>query len=133
MKSLRRWRIGLTAITFFGIAAACWVDPRRMAAVFGIQAENGQGLASVCADLGGLFLGLGALLAHGAMTRRRGPLLAGATLLGAIACGRLVGWLCHAGVPLGARELGIEAGTALTLLLFARGADASADAPRAGR
>jgi hypothetical protein len=120
VKHVRRIRIALTSIFFLTVAVAFWIDPVRTAATFGLAAANGQGLVSVCADFGGLFLGLGTLTAFGAVTLRRGALLAAATMLASIALGRVIGWIAHAGLPIGQRELMIEAGTAVALLLLAR-------------
>jgi len=120
MNTMGRILVGLTSLAFFAVALSFWIAPARTAGYFGIEAASGQGLVSVCADFGGLFLGMGSLSAFGAITRRRGALLAAATMLGAITMGRIIGWITNAGAPIGARELAIEVGTMCALLLFAR-------------
>jgi len=120
MNTIRRFRIGLTALSFLAIGVAFWIAPERTAGYFGIITTGGHGLVSVCADLGGLFFGMGLLAGFGTITRRRGPLRAAATMLGAVALGRVVGWLSNHGAPIGTRELSIEVGTMCALLLLAR-------------
>lgn len=104
---------------FIGMALSFWIAPAHTAALFGIAAAGPQGVVSICADLGGLFLGMGSLVGFGAVRRTRGPLLAAATMLGAIAAGRVVGWIAHVGSPLGGRELLVEVGTMVALLMLA--------------
>jgi len=120
MKTLRRIRIAIFASLFLAVGMAFWIAPIPTAEQFGLEAIRQQGLVSVRADLGGLFIGLGALVAFGAITRRRGALLAAATMIASVATGRLIGWVAGAGAPLAGRELALELSAMAGLLMLAR-------------
>jgi len=120
MKTLVRIRVWLATVMFLTIGLAFWVAPEQMAKQFGIEAIHGQGLVSVRADMGGLFIGLGALCAIGAWTRRHVALLGAAVVLAAVVTGRIVGWVAGQGAAIGGRELGIELGALVGLLMMYR-------------
>lgn len=84
----------LAALT---LLQALWMafDPQMTQAAMGIEATNGNllGLSSLRADVAGLFLGLGVMLALGLWQRNSTWFLAVALLMGTIAFGRLVGFV----------------------------------------
>jgi len=121
MKALRRIRIGLTSVAFFMAALACCIAPSRVTAWFGAEVAGGADPARIATPLGGLFLGVAAMLAVGAFTLRKGALFAAATMFGAIATVRVAAWIAHPGASLAVRALAFEAGTVCALLLLARG------------
>ncbi len=119
MNTPHRLLAATVATGFLGVAIAFWITPRATAAVFALQPAGERGLVSLCADLGGLFLGMGTLAGFGALTRRPGALRAAAAVVGAVAFGRVLGWLLHARAPL-APELLVELGALTVLLVCAR-------------
>ncbi len=76
---------------------ALWMvfDPQVTEDAMGIEATNGNllGLSSLRGDIGGLFLGMGLMLALGLWQRNATWFLAVALLMGTIAFGRLVGFV----------------------------------------
>ncbi|MCZ0945277.1 MAG: DUF4345 family protein [Gammaproteobacteria bacterium] len=84
----------LAALT---LVQALWMafDPQMTESAMGIEATNGNllGLSSLRADVAGLFLGMGVMLALGLWQRNSTWFLAVALLMGTIAFGRLVGFV----------------------------------------
>jgi ribonuclease Z len=135
MKNVNRNLVSLLALLFLALGASFWIAPMAMAERFGLAPIHGNGLVSVRADLGGLFMGMGILCAVGALKRRRGAVLAAAVVLGSVLLGRVIGWMVGAGAPIGTRELAIELGAFVALVVMARrlGAGAEGPAPLASR
>ena len=79
------------------LAQALWMvfDPRVTVDAMAIEATNGNllGLSTLRADVAGLFLGMGLMLALGLWQRNSTWFLAVAVLMGTIAFGRLVGFV----------------------------------------
>ncbi|HEU4725929.1 MAG TPA: MBL fold metallo-hydrolase [Candidatus Eisenbacteria bacterium] len=119
--------VGLVAVLFAVIGIEFWVVPEQAAQQFGIEAVRGLGLVNLRADLGGLFLGLALLCGAGAWTKRRAGLIAAAVILAAVIGGRAAGWLVDGGVGIGSRELALELGALVALVLYARSLGAPSD------
>lgn len=112
--------VGLAALCFAGFGAAIWIIPEAAADRLGLVVGSPAGLATLRADLAGLFLGI-ALLAVAALRSRERPwFLAAATLVGCVATGRLVSWVASGGMPGGGLSLAVEAGVAIALLRASR-------------
>ena len=79
------------------LAQALWMvfDPQVTVDAMAIEATNGNllGLSTLRADVAGLFLGMGLMLALGLWQRNSTWFLAVAVLMGTIAFGRLVGFV----------------------------------------
>jgi ribonuclease Z len=130
---LHRHVSALLALLFGGLGLGFWIAPVEAAHRLDIEAVGVAGLSALRADLGGLFIGLAALCAAAAWTRRRSWLLAAALLLGAVVLGRSVAWLIdgRAAVP----ELAVELVALGALAFCIRGsrAPATAGTPRGVR
>ena len=116
---ISRLVIAALAIGFALLGFTFWTSPQSAAEMFGIAALRAQGLTSLRADLGGLFVGLALLCAAGVAGRRRPALLAAASLLAAVVTGRLIGWAADGSAGDGAR-LAIELGALAALWLAIR-------------
>lgn len=84
MKLAARILVGVLGAMSLLIGAAFWADPAKPAANLGILAQDTLGLASLRADNGGLFAGIG-ILALAAAIRDNGRLLTAPTLFIALA------------------------------------------------
>jgi ribonuclease Z len=99
---------GLAALLFAGVGLAIWISPMQATGRFGLQPIAPNGLVTMRADLGGLFVGLGILSGVAFVTRRRSWSAAAAVVLGAIATGRAIGWTAHGGPAGDLSDLTIE-------------------------
>lgn len=97
----------LLGLLFAVFGLAFWVVPEAAAQRLGIGASGVLGIGTLRADLGGLFLGLAALCAAAAWSRRRSWLVAVALVLATIVLGRAVGWVTD-GAGGGIAELAVE-------------------------
>lgn len=125
--ALSRTLLALVALSFAGLGLGVWVSPERAAARFALDAVGTAGFTTVRADLGGLFLGVALLAGAAAWTRRRPFAVAAQLLLGAVALGRLVGWLATGRVGADASDLGVELGAIALLALAGRGLEPARD------
>lgn len=117
---LTRGIAALAALLCAGLGLAMWISPDSAAAGFGLAAAAPGGFTAIRADLGGLFLGLALLCGAGVWRRSRLWFLAAATLLGAVAAGRLVGILVEGAAASDGIFFVIEAGLAAVLVLGSR-------------
>lgn len=108
MKAITRILVALIALMFLTVGVAFWVVPEEAAQQFGIEVVRGVGLINVRADLGGLFIGMGLLCGAGAITRRRGGVIATAVILAAVVVGRTAGWFLDGHSEIGVTELTVE-------------------------
>jgi len=129
--TLSRALLSTVALAFTGLGLAVWASPERAAARFALDAVGSVGFNSVRADLGGLFLGVALLAGGAAWTRRRLFARAAQLLLGAVALGRLVGWLASGRVGSDAGDLALELGALALVALAARGLEPSGDGRQA--
>ncbi len=128
MKSVSHIVVALVAVLFAVVGLEFWIVPEQAAQQFGIEAVRGAGLASLRADLGGLFIGLSILCAAGAWTRRRAGIVAAAVVIAAVVIGRSIGWLVGGGAEIGFGELALELTALAALILYARSLDAPQEA-----
>ena len=92
MKWLARILVGLVAAFFFVWGLRFYFSPDEMAAEFFIAASGATGLSTVRGDLGGLFVGVGLLAGAGLRRGSYRLLYTAATVIGAVAFGRFVGF-----------------------------------------
>ncbi len=92
MTWLARILVGLVAAFFFVWGLRFYFSPDEMAAEFFIAASGATGLSTVRGDLGGLFVGVGLLAAAGLRRGSYRLLYTAATVIGAVAFGRFVGF-----------------------------------------
>ena len=133
MRTLSRTITGLAALLFAGIGLAIWISPAEAAARFGLQPTGANGLMTVRADLGGLFLGLALITASAFVTRSRTWSLASAAVLGAVAAGRTIGWIGNGGPAGDVGDLAIELVLAAAIAFVAPAAVTDGSSSRTGR
>lgn len=105
---MSRLFVALAALLFAAIAAALWLFPREAAERLGLAITGREGLVALTADIGGLFASLALLTFTALRGRRDSAFLAVAIVLGAIATGRLVGWLSTGSMAGGVLPLVVE-------------------------
>jgi ribonuclease Z len=132
MRSLSRVVTGLAALLFAGIGLTVWMFPNQTASRFGLQSVAPNGLVTVRADIGGLFIGLGIVAAVALVTRRRSWSAAAAVMLGAVATGRAIGWIANgeSSGDIGALALELVVCVALASAARATVVDRSTSTPR---
>jgi ribonuclease Z len=108
MHSFHRLFLALASLSFLAIGACFLIAPATAARSFGIDAVHERGWTNLRADMGALFVGLGASCALGLWTRRRLWHAAAALLLTAIVVGRGIGWVSEPAGAIGAGELSCE-------------------------
>ena len=119
------------AVLFAAVGIGFWALPEKAALGFHLEAVGVAGLATLRADLGGLFVGAALLCIAGAWTKRGALLMATAVILGAVVTGRLIALVANGVVEGFASNLAIEVAAIAALLACARGLEApSASAPR---
>jgi hypothetical protein len=112
--------VALAALFFAGVGLELWVAPERAAHRLGVEAVRESGVATLRADLGGLFVGLALLCGIAVGTRRRSWTTAAVLVLGAIVIGRSIGLVSSGRVGDEPIELAIELGVIAALLTAAR-------------
>lgn len=118
----------LAALSFAAIGVALWIAPEAAAVPFGLTPVGTDGLTTLRADLGGLFIGLALLAGAAAKDRRRPFFLAAAALLAAVGMGRIIGLLANGASAGQLAALAAELGLATALVVLTRAP--STDAPR---
>jgi ribonuclease Z len=108
----------LLAALFATLGLGFWIAPDQAARGFHLHAAGAEGLVSLRADLGGLFLSLAVLAGIGALKRRAAFLLAAAAMLAAVLIGRVIGFVAgHGADPV---SFAIEIVALAALLIYAR-------------
>lgn len=84
-----------TACLFLGIGCYGIVDPAGLMAPVGVYADSVSGLNELRANYGTLQIGLGLMVLYAALTPAwyRFGLLLGATYMGGLLVGRILGWV----------------------------------------
>ena len=118
MRLVLRLAAGLFGLLFTGLGLLAWAAPERLAAQFSLATQGAAGLANLRADMGGMFLALGALCLAAAALRQRWPALTAAAILAVVIAGRLVAFA--AGDGLAVPSLVIELAGCLVLAALAR-------------
>lgn len=87
--------LAATACLFLGIGCVGILDPRGLMAPVGVYADSVSGVNELRANYGTLQIGLGLLVLYAARTPDwyRFGLLLGATYMGGLLAGRLLGWV----------------------------------------
>jgi hypothetical protein len=106
------------SLLFAATGMGFWFAPEQTAAQMGWQAGGATSLMVVRADLGGLFMGMAVLYAAAIWKDLRLLYFAVATLLGAIAIGRLIGWI-SVGPSNDFADMGIELGLVAATMFMA--------------
>jgi ribonuclease Z len=127
-----RWIVALFGLLFAALGLGFWIRPELAAGRLHLAAVGLEGLSTLRADLGGLFIGLAVLCLASAWTRRRDLALAAALVLGAIALGRLIGVAAAGWTTAVAAPLTIELSALTAVGVYARGLEMSAERSRRG-
>jgi hypothetical protein len=92
MTWVARILVGLVAAFFLVWGLRFYFSPDAMAAEFSIAPSGVPGVSTVRGDLGGMFIGVGLLAASGLRRGSHRLLYSAATIIGAVAFGRVVGF-----------------------------------------
>jgi ribonuclease Z len=120
MMLLGRSLVAVLALLFAAAALGFWLAPETAAARIGLTALAPSGLASLRADLGGLFAGLAMLCALGAARRRAGFLYAASLMVSFILLGRVASWMLSAPRTIDVLAATIEVAACTALVFCAR-------------
>ncbi len=120
LSRIGRVSVALAAVLFAAVGLGFLAAPSELAAALGLESTGPEGLVALRAELGGLFLGMALLCGAGLSARRRSWLAAAAAMLGAIAFGRVAGWLFNGGSDGGVLWLVIEMAVITSLILVLR-------------
>ncbi len=112
----------LASLIFLAVGSLLWLAPELTAARFGITADGAQGLTTIRADIGGLFLGLSLLCAAASWSRRRPFFLAAAAVLAAVIAGRMISMATDGASPASLVALSVELVLAILLVVSSRDA-----------
>ena len=85
--------VGLMALLFTLMGLNLMFNPESALVQFGVEAAGMHGLSTLRGDLGGMFLGAAVMLGWGVLRGRTTLFLAVAVLMGAIAFGRVIGFV----------------------------------------
>jgi hypothetical protein len=99
MTLLARILVGLVAAFFLVWGLRFYFSPDAMAAAFSIAPSGIAGVSTVRGDLGGMFVAVGLLAALGIRRGAYRSLHAAATIVGAVAFGRVIGF-AYDGTPM---------------------------------
>ena len=91
METLIQILVILATLMLTGLGLVSMFAPRRMLANFSIEPVGNLGISTIRSVIGGLFLASVAMLIFGLVTGFTQGFVAVATLLGAVAVGRVVG------------------------------------------
>ena len=120
MTLLARLLAGLVALFFLVWGLRCYFTPDAMAIEFGVAASGVAGLSTMRGDLGGAFVGIGALIAFGLRSGASRWLYGPAGIIGAVMLGRIVGFAADGLVPNSVVAFAVEAVFVAVLLGAAR-------------
>ncbi len=98
MTLLARILVGLVAAFFLVWGLRFYFSPDAMAAEFSVAPSGVPGLSTVRGDLGGMFVAVGLLSAFGLRRGSHRLLYTAATIIGAVAFGRFIGF-AYDGTP----------------------------------
>ena len=100
-------------------ASRLWLSPHIAVGVLGLQDLNSTGLATVRADVAGLFVAMGLLMIYGAVRNRRAALTGGLVVVASAFAGRIFASVTDGVTSVQYPPLVIEA-ILVTLLLVGR-------------
>lgn len=119
MKMLARILVALTGAVSVLTTLGLWFDPMTVASRIGLTSNGIVGNATLRADLGGIFLGIGIFALMGALRQSRMWLLGALVLMGSAFAGRVVGVLMGAAGPGIFEPMAIEL-VAMAIMVWAR-------------
>jgi len=90
---IARFVVTVASASFAVLGLGLWFAPEQVAGQLGLGEVNAATTALIRADVGGLFVGLSLICAAGIRSGRRAWFLAAASIIGAIAIGRIIGWI----------------------------------------
>jgi len=99
MKIAARILVGLVALFFVAWGLRFYFAPQAMAVEFFVTPLDPGGLSTVRGDLGGMFVAVGAFAALGLRSGYARWLTAAAAIVGAVAFGRLIGFVVDGPAP----------------------------------
>ena len=117
MKTLVRGLVGFSGASAILIGMLFWLRPLAVAGKFGLSGIGALGQASLRADLGGFFAGVGALMLWAAVKDRRDLLLAPVLLICLALAGRGLSLVLTGPSPELVPPIVVEAVTLAILLL----------------
>ena len=119
IKGAFRLLIGLFGALSLVQASRLWLSPHIAIGVLGLTDLNSTGLATVRADVAGLFVSMGLLMVYGALRNSRAALSGGLVVIGSAFAGRIFAGVTDGVTSSQVPPLVIEA-IIVTLLLFGR-------------
>ncbi len=119
MALLPRILVALAALFFLFMGVQFWFALDGVAQTFGLTPEGLTGRASIRADVGGLFIGGGLIMAHAAWRQCAMCAGAAATIVGVALVGRIVTILLDGLAPGAVPPMVVEA-VIVAVLLWAR-------------
>ena len=120
MKTLVRGLVGFSGTSAILIGMLFWLRPLEVSGKFGLSGIGALGQASLRADLGGFFAGVGALMLWAAVKDRRDLLLAPVRLICLALAGRGLSLALTGPSPELVPPIVVEAVTLVILLLGRR-------------
>ena len=93
MQVAARVLVGLVALFFVAWGLRCYFTPQTMAAEFFVTPLDPGGLSTVRGDIGGMFVAVGVFAALGLRSGYARWLTAAASIVGAVAFGRVIGFV----------------------------------------
>jgi ribonuclease Z len=117
---IARVLVTFASLLFAVLALELWAAPQQAAHRLGLEVTRSSGWTVLRADLGGLFAGMAILCGAAAWTARRAWCVAAASMLAAIALGRVAGWVGHRGIGGDVIETTFELVVIVALLGLAR-------------
>lgn len=120
VQSLVRALVGLSGLSAVMIGLLFWLRPLAVAGKLGLSGVGALGQASLRADLGGFFAGVGALTLLAAIRNRRDDLLAPLVMISLALAGRVLSLAVAGPSPDQIQPIIVEAVTLAILLLGRR-------------
>jgi len=99
MKIAARILVGLVALFFLVYGLRFYFTPQSMAAEFAVTPIDLPGLSTMRGDLGGMFIAVGVFAALGLRSGHARRLYTAATIVGAVAFGRAIGFVLDGTAP----------------------------------
>ena len=120
MTLLARILAGLVGLFFVVWGLRFYFAPEALATEFAIVPTGIGGMSTVRGDLGGAFVGIGALIALGLRSNAARWLYAAAGIVGAVALGRVIGFVADGTAPNSVVPFVVEVVFIVVLLAAAR-------------
>jgi hypothetical protein len=118
MNTVLKGVVGVFGAGLVAAGLAAMLAPGMLAATFAVDSHAVIGLSTLRGMVGGLFVGLGAMMLLGLITAEAGWFRTTALLFGAVAFGRLLGFAFDGPTPDSLLPFGVEV-TGMSLMLAA--------------